>query len=207
MSYDFSAKIILIGDANSGKTAIVESFAHNTFTPTESCPTIGIEYESVIVKLGNKRIKAMIWDTAGQESFRSLITGYYRKCAGAILTFDVTSKSSFDNLDFWLQEIKKYNQSNNLSIIVAANKIDKSRQRVIYNQHIRAFCNENNLQFFETSARTHNNTVQLFTTLINNIMINNITSVAENQGVKIASDPFHDVKLEKEGRDYCPTCL
>ena len=207
MSYDLSAKIILIGDANSGKTALVESFAHNTFSPGNVCPTIGIEYESVIVKLCNKRIKAMIWDTAGQESFRSLIDGYYRKCAGAILTFDVSSKSSFDHLSFWLKEIKKHNSEKNLSIIVAANKIDKHKERVIYDDEIRAFCDEHKLQFLETSARTHHNTKLLFMTLINNILINNITAVGKSEGIKIAADPLEDINRVQKTRDYCPSCL
>ena len=126
---------------------------------------------------------------------------------GASLTFDVSSKSSFDHLSFWLKEIKKHNSEKNLSIIVAANKVDKHKQRVIYDDEIRVFCDEHQLQFLETSARTHHNTKLLFMTLINNILINNITAVGKSEGIKIAADPLEDINRVQKTRDYCPTCL
>ena len=204
MAYDFSAKIIILGDAFSGKSAIVQSIVSNTFTPGDSCPTIGVEYDSVILQICNKKVKAMIWDTAGQEAYRSLVSGYYRGCAGAIVVFDVTVKKSFDNLTYWLKQLREQNANRFISIIIAANKIDKKNRKVT-TEMIDQFCQKEGLQYIETSACEHNNTRLLLRHLVNNILINTMTDVKNDEGVKSISSPI--VNINKRERDhYCSSC-
>jgi len=204
MAYDFSAKIIVLGDAFAGKSALVQSAISNTFASDDSCPTIGVEYDSIILQICNKKVKAMIWDTAGQESYRSLVSGYYRGCAGAIIVFDVTAKKSFDNLNYWLKEMREQNAGRSVSIIIAANKIDK-RRREVTKEMINQFCQKNKLQYLETSAREHKNTRLVLTHLVNNILINTMTDIKDDEGVK--SMAKSTVKIDKNPREnYCPLC-
>jgi len=205
MAYDYSAKIIVLGDAFTGKTSLIQSIVHKTFTPEEAAPTIGVEYEGIIVSLGNKKIKAMVWDTAGQESFRSLIAGYYRQCAGVIIVFDVTEKKSFDNLNFWIKEVKEKNEGRDVSILILANKVDKTDSRLISRRMIESFCERKGIQFLETSARKCSNTDQIFQILLNNIMINNMISVKENSGVKLID--FESDNIKPRDKIYCPSCF
>jgi small GTP-binding protein len=204
MSHDYSAKIIILGDAFSGKTAIVESAINKTFTSEEGCPTIGVEYNSIVVQVCNKRVKAMIWDTAGQESYRSVVSAYYRGCAGAVIVFDVTSKKSFDNVSYWLKQLKEQNAGRSLAIILAANKVDQKEKRLITNDMITHFCQDKELQYLETSARNHKNTYLLFTQIINNILINNMSEIKENKGIKTIASP---VEMTTSQRNYCPSCM
>lgn len=201
MSYDYSVKIIVLGDAFVGKTALIESLIHNTFTDENTCSTIGVEFESKIIKIGNKRVKAMIWDTAGQEVYRSLIDSYYRGCAGAIIVFDVTMRKSFENLKYWLDAIHKNNPGKVVSIILVANKIDKSLKRVISKEMIEEFCHEEKLEYFETSAKTNTNTKIYFNHLLNNILINNMTITQNHDGIKCIT--YSAIK-ERDKIYYCP---
>ena len=126
MDYNYLFKLIIVGDATVGKSCILLRFINNNYRTSHDL-TIGVEFGMKIININNKNIKLQIWDTAGQECFRSIIRSYYRNSAGAILVYDISNRTSFNNIIYWLEEIKKY-ASNNLSIILVGNKCDLDEQ-------------------------------------------------------------------------------
>ncbi|KAL1889898.1 hypothetical protein Sste5346_008624 [Sporothrix stenoceras] len=124
--YDYLAKIILLGPSGSGKSCLLHRFVKNEWRVLSS-QTIGVEFSSKIIKVGNgarrKRIKLQLWDTAGTERFRSVSRSYYRGAAGAILVYDVTAHRSFDALQPFLNDARAL-ASPNLTTLLVGNKLD-----------------------------------------------------------------------------------
>lgn len=105
---DFIYKVILVGDINVGKTCYISRVTKNVFNQLRTKNTVGVEQVSKTVELDNgKIVKARIWDTSGQEKYRSITTAYFRECAGALLFFDLTNKNSFLSTLEWINEIKE----------------------------------------------------------------------------------------------------
>ena len=105
--HEFEYKIILVGDIDVGKTCYMSRFIKNAFS-THTPSTIGVELDTKFVTLRNgKVIKAKIWDTSGQEKYKSITTAHYHQCAGALLFFDLTNLTSFENTIEWINEIKE----------------------------------------------------------------------------------------------------
>ncbi|GAB1309977.1 GTP-binding protein ypt4 [Madurella fahalii] len=124
--YDYLAKIILLGPSGTGKSCLLHRFVKNEWRVLSS-QTIGVEFASKIIKVGTgarrKRIKLQLWDTAGTERFRSVSRSYYRGAAGAILIYDITSRTSFNGLQPFLNDARAL-ASPNLSLVVVGNKLD-----------------------------------------------------------------------------------
>ena len=130
MSYDYLFKIIFIGDASVGKTALAERITKNEFHETYNS-TIGVDFSTVTLDICDHSIKTHIWDTAGQECFASIISTYYRGIAGAVIVFDITSRSSFRKCSFWLNQIKQNGTIGHLPIItLVGNKIDRATREL-----------------------------------------------------------------------------
>lgn len=195
MDYNYYLKFIIVGDANVGKSCLLLRFIDNKYRDNHDI-TIGVEFGMKIIKLDDKRIKLQIWDTAGQEAFRSIIRCYYRNSAGVILVYDITNKQSFNNVKFWLNEIKNYT-SDNTSIILVGNKCDLDTSftdnislREVSENEGKELANEYNLLFIESSAKNSYNIDNIFTILSNNI-INKITNVdintINNNGIRVGN--------------------
>ncbi|CAK7269983.1 hypothetical protein SEPCBS119000_003855 [Sporothrix epigloea] len=131
--YDYLAKIILLGPSGSGKSCLLHRFVKNEWRVLSS-QTIGVEFSSKIIKVGNgnrrKRIKLQLWDTAGTERFRSVSRSYYRGAAGAILVYDVTAHRSFDALQPFLNDARAL-ASPNLTTLLVGNKLDLASDLLI----------------------------------------------------------------------------
>ena len=127
--YDCIYKIILIGDSLVGKSNILSRFVTGTFC-LECKTTVGVEFSSKIVSLGKLRVMAQIWDTAGQEKFRSITKAYYKGAAGAVIIYDITNKDSFKSIEKWVKELKEHADSN-VIMMLAGNKLDLESQRQV----------------------------------------------------------------------------
>lgn len=103
-NYDMLFKVVLTGECNSGKSRILQQFLNQNSEETK--PTIGVEFTSKLIKLDGKVINMQLWDTAGSEKFRAVTKHYYRGAHGVILVYDITSLDSFNNLTYWLQQVK-----------------------------------------------------------------------------------------------------
>ena len=133
--YDFIFKLVLIGDSGVGKTNILSRYLTNQFSASTQ-PTVGVEFGSKIIKKGEKLIKLQIWDTAGQERYKSITSAYYKGAKGAFVVYDISRKSTFDNVDKWIKKIKN-NGSEDVFILLVGNKSDLNDQREISEEEVK----------------------------------------------------------------------
>ena len=159
--FDFNFKIIVIGNSGVGKSCLTLKATEDSFLPDYSS-TIGFEFRSFYVKVEDTVIKLSIWDTCGQEIYRSLIRNFYRNSSLAILVYSIDDENSFNDLDSWLNEIRT-NGSPDMNIYLIGNKVDLEDQRVISKETAETFAQDNDIKLFlETSAKTGFNAQNLF---------------------------------------------
>jgi Ras-related protein Rab-1A len=151
--YDLSFKIIVIGDSGVGKSCLTSKAVKNMFIEFYQA-TIGFEFLTYNLKMNDTIVKLQIWDTCGQEVYRSLISNFYRNSSLAILIYAINNKESFNNTEYWLKDLK--NEANNdIRIMLIGNKCDLENERVISKDEGENFKDENNIDcFMETSAKT-----------------------------------------------------
>eukprot|EP01132_Coremiostelium_polycephalum_P000642 gene642-795_t len=160
-------KILFIGDSDTGKTSIVTRFAKNDFDEDREC-TIGIEFHVKELVIDGQTLSLCIWDTAGQEKFRALISSYYRGAHGVILTYDVTNKESFKNIQYWIDEVESFSTRPNIKLLIG-NKIDKENREVSREEGA-AFAKSKAMLFIECSAKTKVGIQQAFEELAHKIL-------------------------------------
>ena len=163
-------KIVLLGDVSVGKTSIASRYCKNSFNE-HHINTIGGAYQQQKVVLDNgNMVKLHIWDTSGQERFRAMTNLYYRDAQVALLTYDITNESSFNSIDFWIQELKYKVENENMILCLVGNKCDvSSDERKISTAQGKKFAQENNMIFYETSAKTGEGVTDLFVTIANKV--------------------------------------
>ena len=160
-SFDLSFKIIIVGDQGVGKSCLAIKASRNYFEDFYS-PTVGFEFVSFNVKVQEKIIKLQIWDTCGQEVYRSLISSFFRSASLAIIVYSIDTEDSFNNIEKWLNDIKT--QSNpDIKIFLIGNKADLEDKRRLTKEQGEQLCKEHKLAFFmETSAKTGFNVQNVF---------------------------------------------
>lgn len=160
MTYAYLFKYIIIGDTGVGKSCLLLQFTDKRFQPVHDL-TIGVEFGARMVNIDGKQIKLQIWDTAGQESFRSITRSYYRGAAGALLVYDITRRETFNHLTSWLEDARQHSSSN-MVIMLIGNKSDLESRRDVKREEGEAFAREHGLIFMETSAKTACNVEEAF---------------------------------------------
>ena len=159
--FDLSFKIIVIGDSGVGKSCLTNNATKNIFEESYNA-TIGFEFFSFNIKLHGKIIKLQIWDTCGQELYRSLITNFYRNSSLAIVVYAVNSAKSFENLEIWFRELRTH-ANPDIKTILIGNKIDLNDNREVTTQQGEDFAKLNNVhKFVEASAKQGINTRNTF---------------------------------------------
>ncbi|SCV04596.1 LAME_0H19680g1_1 [Lachancea meyersii CBS 8951] len=162
--YDYLFKIVLIGDSGVGKSNLLSRFTTNEFN-MESKSTIGVEFATRTIEVEGKKIKAQIWDTAGQERYRAITSAYYRGAVGALIVYDISKSSSYENCNHWLTELRE-NADENVAVGLIGNKSDLAHLRAVPTDEAKNFAQENQLLFTETSALNSANVDQAFRELI-----------------------------------------
>jgi len=154
--YDISFKIIVIGDSGVGKSCLTTQAVRNNFEEFYQA-TVGFEFLTFNLRMNNNVVKLQIWDTCGQEVYKSLISNFYRNSSLALILYAINNKDSFQHAENWLNDLK--NQSNpNVRVFLVGNKSDLEDQRVISKEEGERFKNEKKLdKFIETSAKTGEN--------------------------------------------------
>lgn len=114
-----------------------------------------------MIDVDDRDVKLQIWDTAGQESFRSITRSYYRGAAGALLVYDITRRETFNHLTRWLEEARQ-NSNSNMVVMLIGNKSDLDHRRAVSVDEGKQFAKENGLVFMETSAKTASNVEDAF---------------------------------------------
>ena len=154
--YDISFKIIVIGDSGVGKSCLTTQAVRNNFEEFYQA-TVGFEFLTFNLRINNNVVKLQIWDTCGQEVYKSLISNFYRNSSLALIIYAINNKDSFQHAENWLNDLK--NQSNpNVRVFLVGNKSDLENQRVITKEEGERFKEEKKLdRFIETSAKTGEN--------------------------------------------------
>ena len=160
INYDYLLKYIIIGDAAVGKSNLLLRFAQNDFK-TEYQLTIGVEFGAKNLDISNKKFRLQIWDTAGQENYRSITRAYYKNSVCAILVYDVSNRESFEHISSWVEDCLAQSPKTVFMILVG-NKSDLNDYRQITFQEGQDMAKKNNMMFFETSAKTGENVDKIF---------------------------------------------
>ena len=149
-------------------------FANNKFTEDYQA-TIGVEFGAKNITIDDQIFRIQIWDTAGQENFRSITRAYYKNSVCAMLVYDITNRSSFENLQDWLKDIISQSPKTVL-IILLGNKIDLKEKREVEFEEGEQFAQKNGLIFMETSAKTGEGVEEIFKKSVQEIK----TKISEN---------------------------
>ena len=181
--YDFLMKLILVGDSGVGKTNILSKYLKNDFDP-DSKATVGVEFGTKNIEIDNKRIKVQIWDTAGQERYKSITSTYYKGAKGAFIVYDITRKSSFDNIDKWIGDLKN-NGDENMIVYLVGNKSDLNDMREVRKDEAMTKSEKFNIAFSETSALYGDNIHKIFQDLMEKVYINFYRNVNTNREKEI----------------------
>ena len=153
-------RYIIIGDTGVGKSCLLLQFTDKRFQQVHDL-TIGVEFGARMITIDNKQVKLQIWDTAGQESFRSITRSYYRGAAGALLVYDITRRETYNHLTSWLDDARQHSNSN-MTIMLIGNKSDLEHRRAVSIEEGERFAAEHSLIFLETSAKTAANVEEAF---------------------------------------------
>ncbi|XP_057976524.1 ras-related protein RABA2a [Malania oleifera] len=162
--YDYLFKVVLIGDSGVGKSNLLSRFTRNEFC-LESKSTIGVEFATRTLQVEGRTVKAQIWDTAGQERYRAITSAYYRGALGALLVYDVTKPTTFENVSRWLKELRDHADSN-IVIMLIGNKTDLKHLRAVATEDAQGYAEKEGLSFIETSALEATNVEKAFQTIL-----------------------------------------
>ena len=158
--HDFSFKAIMIGDPFVGKSSLINQAIKKQYKTTYA-PTLGFDYFVFHIRIKNKIIKLQIWDTCGQEIYKSLVTNFYRNSSVAFMVYAINDRNSFEHIDNWLKEIK-YNSSPDTKIFLIGNKCDLIDERkVTYEEGLNYSNNYEFNGFYEVSAKTGEKTEEI----------------------------------------------
>ena len=149
--FDYTFKIVMIGDSGVGKSCILLRFADDKFNENFYA-TIGVDFRFKNVMVDDKSVKLQIWDTAGQERFKTITSAYYRGADGIIIVYDITDRNSFAHIKDWLDDVNKYTDDNPLKIIVG-NKIDLIKDKQINNNDMKTMTAQTGIEIIECSAK------------------------------------------------------
>ena len=201
---------ILLNIIAVGKSNILSKYTYNKFNPDHEI-TIGCEFMAKNINIKDRNIRIQIWDTAGQEAFRSITRSYYKNSTCAFIVYDITSRKTFDNVIIWLKECKDMCYKDIL-IILVGNKCDLEGRRVVSTEEGQKFADDNQLLFFETSAKDGNNIQEIFTEsatyLVDKIESGQLNLNATDSGIKIGKYPKNggeepDSKVKKKKKNCC----
>lgn len=159
-SLDYTIKIMLLGETEIGKTCLIQRYVNNSFG-INYITTIGIDFQLKIVEIKGKTVKLQIWDTAGQECFKSITKNYFKTSHGFVLAYDITNRKSFECVNDWLKQIRE-NGNKNIKIVLIGTKCDLDEERVVPIEEGEQLAKENKIQFFETSSKEEINITETF---------------------------------------------
>ena len=130
MTNPYRMKIVMLGESGVGKTCILNRYTENDYYKTDSTLHAQYKIKNLPSPDGKYEMKQIIWDTAGQEIYRSLASFYYRDADGVILVYDISDKASFDELNYWIKEVRK-NANNDVLLTIVGNKSDKINEEQV----------------------------------------------------------------------------
>ena len=182
---EISVKILIVGDSSVGKTSLLLQYTDNYY-PDQHTATIGFEYKIKTFQYKDYKIKLQIWDTAGQERFHSITNNFFHNADGILFVYDITSRQSFNGVKVWIKEAEEI--GNFYKRLLIGNKCDLSEKRNISIEELEKYCEEKNIDFFETSAKENIYLVEAFNKIVELILENKTDEeIIREFGVKKSS--------------------
>lgn len=160
---ELNLKILIVGDSNVGKTSILLKYIDGKY-PDEHVSTIGVEHKIKNFEYKGFKVRLQIWDTVGQERFHSITYNYFHNSDGIIFVYDITNHKSFEGVKNWIKEAEEFEDS--FEKILLGNKCDLIDQREVTKEEVEDYCNEKNIELFETSAKIDINLNEVFDKII-----------------------------------------
>jgi len=183
-------KIIFVGDAATGKTSIINRIIDNPFNDTYEV-SIGIDFMSKNIRFRGQNIKIQIWDSAGQEKYKGLIPSYVRNSSIVFIVYDISNRSSFDNIPNWISFVKNIEKT---TMILCGNKTDLDRE--VNKNEAEELAKREGLIFFECSAKTNENIKNMFYSSIAGLPTFGIDDQSEKENL------IRELLEENVGEDF-----
>ena len=204
---EYKFKVVVVGDSGVGKTNLIKRFINDTFNK-DSKATVGVEFLSKTYLINQEVFKIEIWDTAGQERYKSITAAYYKGAKGAMIVYDVTNQSSFDNVDKWANEIKE-KAARNINLMIVGNKTDLTDKIAVTSEMATEKAKALEIPVMETSALDSTNVKEAFYQLLRE-MYKSVKDMMKEYEQKQAGTPIEkdsngvtldtkDEKKEKKG--------
>ncbi|KAI1462219.1 ras-domain-containing protein [Annulohypoxylon moriforme] len=194
-------KVLIIGPSGAGKSALLLRYCDDQFDPESTTATIGIDFKMKKLAVHGKAYRLNIFDTAGQERFRTLSTSYYRGAHAVILVYDISSRKSFLSMEKWIDEARS-NASPDAVLYLVGSKLDKvaANGRAVTEEEGRAFAESQGAGFCEVSSKTRENIRRPFVEVVDRIvqkpqLLAAATPAANNTGINLGL-----------GSDYSSAC-
>jgi len=219
-NYDYLFKYIVVGDSGCGKSSLLMQFTDHRFDITNPM-TIGVDFAAKTMQLDveidksieSKTVKIQVWDTSGQESFRSICRSYFRGAAVAFLVYDITRKETFENAIKWFQDLKQYSNTD-CTIFLIGNKTDLAHRREVSVEQGQQLANKHDMIFYETSAKNYDVVCNAFISsakvVLENILVHHKYNLeTDSSGIRVGSKSYHlqlkkaNQKVNESGYGYC----
>lgn len=180
-SFDFLFKIILIGDSNVGKTCLVQSFKSGLFSERQQ-NTIGVDFTVRTLSIDGRRVKMQVWDTAGQERFRTITQSYYRSAHGAMITYDISRRDTFDSVERWLHELQRFGAANLVTALIGNKRDLEAERQVQFSDACKLAEEQGMLAALETTAREAQSVEKAFVMMARQLLLQNGLNVTPDTG-------------------------
>jgi len=202
---DYLFKVVFVGDAGVGKMQIKSKYMKDIFDNAYNL-TIGIDFAEKVVKIDNKKIKLQLWDTAGDERFRSITQTYYKIAHLIVFVYAIDNENSFNNIQNWVKDVRNINE--NAKFLLVGNKCDLDEGRQVSREEAEKYAKDNGMKFFEVSAKTGKCIDDMFQYIIsellndmekekNNNLTNNNTHNFEQKNLLLDYQNKDGIKIEK----------
>jgi len=178
---DIQSKVVLVGDAGVGKSCFMKKFVDDTFN-VNHVVTIGVDYKEKTVGREKLSVKLQLWDTAGEERFRSLSAGVFKNADGCFLFYDMTDFQTFKNLTKWKTQLEKFNP--NMILILVGTKLDLGDMRNVTREEVAKLSSSWGVAFHETSARTGDGVDQAIVSMTDQLAAKKGISVPKPLAIK-----------------------
>lgn len=170
VNYDYLFKFIIIGDAAVGKSNLLLRYTQGQFQ-SEYQLTIGVEFGLKSLEIKKKIYRIQIWDTAGQENFRSITRAYFKNSICAIVVYDISSRDTFNNASTWIDDCRNQCSKSTFMVLVG-NKLDLAEKRQVSIEEGEQLAEKYGMLFFETSAKDGTNVEKIFFEAVDSIAKN-----------------------------------
>ena len=209
INFHYLLKYVIIGDSGVGKSNILLQYINGKFNEDFKA-TVGVEFGAKNIEINGRIYRIQIWDTAGQENFRSIARAYYKNSICACIVYDITSRNSFNSVQSWIDDCTKQTPRNILLLLIG-NKNDLNDKREVQYEEGEEFAKKKNMIFLETSAKTGNNIDKIFEKSVKkidqNIIDNKYDLDNENcgirKGLKTESFVLSIEKTKKKKKKKC----